>query len=164
MPLPIAHGLIGASIVGLIHPKAGLKNWLPLAVGFVLGNAPDFDFAFEWFLGWRGFHRGFFHSLFFAFLVAGMIFFLLRRQHWRIPLAYSLAFLSHTILDYSCSSRGAVRILIPFDNEVYGLGLISFSELKRGLIWSDMLHFTQIEIIIFVPLFALLLFIKHKFR
>lgn len=162
MPLPIAHGLLGASIVALIHPNADLKNWKPLLAGFILGNCPDLDFGFLFLLGWRGFHRGFTHSLLFAFLVAGVIFILLRHRNWKIPLAYSAAFLSHTILDYLTSTSGGVRLFLPFDYSQYRLGLISFSELSRGLVIREMLYFSLIEALVFVPLFLSAIFIKRK--
>ena len=157
MPLPIAHGLVGASLVALIHPTAEIKNWKPLLWGFLLANSPDLDFAFSFLFGWENFHRGISHSLFFAFLVSALIFVFLRRENRRIPLAYSLAFLSHTLLDFVASSTGAVRLLLPFDDGRYALGWFGFSELTRGLIISDMLRFTIIEVLIFVPVFFIVL-------
>jgi hypothetical protein len=91
-----------------------------------------------------------------------VIFILLRNQNWKIPLAYSAAFLSHTILDYSSAKSGAVRLLIPFDDSLYRLGVISFSELSRGFVITDMLYFSLIETLVFVPLFLLAIFITRK--
>ena len=162
MPLPIAHGLVGASAVALIYPNANLKHWKPLLLGFILANCPDLDFVFSFMFGWHDFHRGFTHSLLFAFLVSSVTFILLRHQNWRIPLAYSAAFLSHTILDYSGAKSGAVRLLIPFDNNPYGLGLISFSELSRGFVIQDMLYFSLVEVAIFAPIFLAIIFITRK--
>lgn len=161
MPLPIAHGLAGASIIALVHPKGDVKNWKPLLLGFVLANCPDLDLGFQFLFGGRGFHRGFTHSIFFAFLVGVAIFVWFRREHWRIPLAYSSAFLSHTILDFVSANSGAVRILMPFSNKPYGLGAISFSELSRGFLISDMLYFSAIEALIFIPLFLIALFVRR---
>lgn len=162
MPLPIAHGLVGASVVTVIHPKTDLKNWKPLLIGFILANCPDLDFVFSATLGWRGFHRGFTHSLMFAFLVSSVIFIWLRDRNWRIPLAYSAAFLSHTVLDYLSAKNGAVRLLMPFDNNPYGLGLISFSELSRGFVIEDLFYFSLVEIAVFAPIFLATMFIKQK--
>lgn len=162
MPLPIAHGLIGASLVRLIHPNADLKNWKPLLLGFILANSPDLDFGFSLLFGRRDFHRGLTHSLMFGFLVAAVIFILFRKQKWRVPLAYSAAFFSHTILDYLCGETGGVRLFIPFENSAYRLGLVSFSELSRGFLVTDMLYFSLIELTIFVPLFLLTNFISRS--
>lgn len=162
MPLPIAHGLLGASIVALVHPNASLKNWKPLFFGFTLANCPDLDFIFVFLFGWQGFHRGVSHSLFLALLIGCALFIWLRRENWRIPLAYSLAFLSHTILDFLSSTGGAVQLLMPFDDTAYYLGLISFSELSRGFNIADMLYFSIIETFIFVPILLFALLIDRK--
>jgi membrane-bound metal-dependent hydrolase YbcI (DUF457 family) len=160
MPLPIAHGMVGASLVALIHPSAGIKNWKPMFWGFLLANSPDLDFAFAFLFGWKNFHRGISHSLVFALAVAALIFVFLRRKHWRIPFSCALAFLSHTLLDFISASDGAVRLLTPFDNDKYALGWFGFSELTRGLIISDMLRFSVIEALIFVPVFFIMLVAK----
>lgn len=162
MALPIGHGLVGASIVALIHPKADLKNWKPLAIGFLLANSPDLDFAFQIFLGWRGWHRGFTHSILFALLVGAIFFLIMRREKWQIPLSYSLAYLSHTILDFATSDIGAVRLFAPLDKTPYSLGLVRFFELQRGLVITDMLYISAIEVLIFVPLFLLTLFVARR--
>lgn len=162
MPLPIAHGLVGASIVSLVHPNSGLKKWQPLLFGFALANFPDLDFVFTFLFGWHGFHRGFTHSFVFAVLIAAVFFALLHKRNWQIPLAYSAALLSHTILDFLSAKSGGVRILIPFDYNSYKLGWISFSELTRGFLISDMLYFSLIETLIFVPLFVFAVFITKK--
>lgn len=160
MPLPIAHGLIGASLVALIHPSADTKNWKPLLCGFLIANSPDFDFAFSFLFGWKNFHRGVTHSLFFALLVGALIFVFLRRENWRIPLAYTMAFLSHTLLDFIAARDGAVHLLTPFDLGKYALGWFGFSELTHGFIISDMLRFSVIEVLIFVPVFFIALRVK----
>lgn len=162
MALPIAHGLVGAGIVALIHPNADLKKWKPLMLGFLLANAPDLDFIFLFLFGWRNYHRGFTHSILFALLVGAVFFLIMRREKWQIPLAYSLAYLSHTILDFATSNIGAVRLFAPVDRTPYSLGLVSFFELKRGLVIADMLYISAIEVLIFVPLFFLTLFVARR--
>jgi membrane-bound metal-dependent hydrolase YbcI (DUF457 family) len=162
MPLPIAHGLVGASIIALVHPNADFKNWKPLLLGFILANCPDLDFGFSFLISRYDFHRGFTHSLLFAFLVAGLIFIWLRRCNWQIPLAYSAAFLSHAILDYSSAKNGGVRLLVPFDNTPYRLGLISFSELSNGFDLHDIFYYSLIETVIFAPLFLAAIFVTQK--
>jgi inner membrane protein len=164
MPLPIAHGLVGASIVALVHSRADSRNWKPLLLGFVLANSPDFDFAFSFFLGAHDFHRGFTHSLLFALIVASIIFTILKRNNRQNALAYSIAFLSHTILDYVCAKDGGVRLLMPFDYTAYKLGQISFSELSRGFVLQEMLYFSLLEILVFVPLFCAAIFLSRKMR
>lgn len=162
MPLPIAHGLVGAGLVRLIHPKADLKNRKPLLIGFVLANAPDLDFFGSFVFGLKDFHRGLTHSIFFACLISALLFLLLRNQNRRVPLAFSTAFLSHTFLDFFFAQSGAVRLFIPFDHNAYKLGLISFSELTRGFNFNDLTRFSLIEALVFTPLFFLVNFIKSR--
>lgn len=156
----MAHGLVGASLVALIHTQADIKNWKPLLWGFLLANSPDSDFAFAFLFGWKNFHRGIFHSLFLALFVGALIFVFRRRENWRISLAYAFAFLSHTLLDFVTSSEGAVRLLMPFDDGKYALGWFGFSELTRGFMISDILRFSIIEALIFVPMFFIVLCAK----
>lgn len=162
MPLPIAHGLVGVSLVRLIHPNANLKNWQPLLIGFILANCPDLDFIGSYLFGWQDFHRGISHSLFFAFLISAGFFLIFRNQNWRVPLAFSAAFLSHTILDFLFAKSGAVRLLIPFDYNTYKLGLLSFSEITRGFNSEDLIKFSIFEILVFAPLFFLIDFVKTR--
>lgn len=153
MPLPIAHGLVGAALVRLIHPKADFENPKPLIIGFVLANCPDLDFIGSVLFGLKGFHRGFSHSLFFACLVSAILFLSLKNQNRRVPCAFSAAFLSHTILDFLFAKSGGVRLLIPFDYNAYRLGAISFSELTGGFNPKDMVVFSIVETLIFAPVF-----------
>ena len=158
----MAHGLFGASLVALIHPRADIKNWKPLLWGFLLANSPDLDFAFTFLFGWQNFHRGFFHSLLLALLIGALFFIILRRENRRVPLAYAIAFLSHTLLDFVAAKNGAVRLLTPFDGSGYAFGLFSFSELTRGFLISDLLRFSAIETLIFAPLSFIVLRVKKS--
>lgn len=162
MPLPIAHGIVGASIVALVHPKADFKNWKPLLYGFLLANAPDLDFAFVFLFGWTHFHRSLTHSLFFAALVGAAFFVALRRRNWRVPLAFSLAYLSHTILDLTFTSAG-VLLLAPFDNTVFSFKLIPFPQIA-GFAAARMLFVSLVETVVFVPVLLAILLVKRTSR
>ena len=70
MPLPVAHGLIGASIVAALLPLSRSRIAKPLLLGAVLGISPDLDYALNWFrISGGGWHHGFTHSIPFAFVV-----------------------------------------------------------------------------------------------
>ena len=45
MPLPFAHGLVGAGIVAALHPEPARRRFAPLIVGALLANCADVDFA-----------------------------------------------------------------------------------------------------------------------
>jgi membrane-bound metal-dependent hydrolase YbcI (DUF457 family) len=106
MPLPIAHGLLGATLVAAIHPEPAKRYSIPLLAGAFLANAADLDFALVFVLRSKAWHRGFSHSITFA-LIVGLIFVLfLGKCHIREAIAYGLAFASHAILDYVTTKEG----------------------------------------------------------
>ncbi|MCA1593205.1 MAG: metal-dependent hydrolase [Acidobacteria bacterium] len=122
MPLPIAHGLLGASIVAAVHPDApftdGRRFRLPLMVGALLANCPDADFLLVWALHDRSWHRGFTHSLVFALVVSLLLLAYLGRSRTRAALAYGLAFTSHGVLDFITTKvGGGVKLLLPFSSQ-----------------------------------------------
>src|SRR5256885_1178615 len=97
MPLPIAHALVGASIVTAMLPDASpTHNWKPLVIGAALSVCPDLDY----FLG-TSLHRGFTHSLFFALLVSALCLAVTGLAKIRVAIAYAAAFFSHALLDYA---------------------------------------------------------------
>jgi hypothetical protein len=59
VPLPVAHGLVGAGVVAALLPSAQPGRWKWLAFGALLGIAPDFDYALNWLhIGRGGWHHG----------------------------------------------------------------------------------------------------------
>jgi membrane-bound metal-dependent hydrolase YbcI (DUF457 family) len=66
MPLPFAHGLVGASIVAALHPRPARRHFAPLVMGALFANCADLDFALVALAHDRSYHRGFTHSLVFA--------------------------------------------------------------------------------------------------
>lgn len=161
MPLPIAHGLLGASLVAAIHPNPEKRRFLPVLAGALLANAADFDFGFSVFFGLKGWHRGFTHSLLFAlvFLLAAVIVF--GREHFRAALAYGAAYASHFILDFATTQKGhGIELLFPFTFERFGLRLLSLSEIPSQLSAAGIAATIGLEILIFAPLFALVVWVR----
>src|SRR5690348_6489615 len=97
MPLPIAHCLLGASIVAAAHPR-GREPKILLAAA-VLANAPDGDLVLLWVFGIRGMHRTFSHSVAGALLLTTALLMILGRRQLRAATAFGLAYLSHGLLD-----------------------------------------------------------------
>ncbi|HEY1404897.1 MAG TPA: metal-dependent hydrolase [Pyrinomonadaceae bacterium] len=166
MPLPVAHGLVGASLVAALHRKPTGRYFLPLLVGAILANAADFDFLLVFTLHSRAWHRGFSHSFIFAFMV-GLIFVLfLGRRHLRKALAYGLAFASHGILDYVTTKEGGgVELLWPLSSERLIFGWVGLSELPSRLPVATIIKSLVVEFMLFTPLLMLVIGLrKHVSR
>src|ERR1700738_3497709 len=118
MPLPVAHGLLGATIVAAIHTQPSRLYCAPLLFGALLAIAADLDFLLVFVFDTISWHRGFSHSL-----VAGLFvlfLFVERFRKWRVSDAFGfvLAFASHGILDsLTTKEGGGVELFWPFSRE-----------------------------------------------
>jgi len=163
MPLPIAHGLLGASIVAAIHPKPFVRFYLPLAIGAIFANAADFDFGFSVFFGLKQWHRGFTHSMFFALAVTAVLMIWRGRKDFREALAYGLAYASHCLLDFATTRRGnGVELFWPFSIERFGLRRLGLSEIPSQVSALEILTYVGLELLIFAPVFALVFWRRKK--
>src|SRR5437868_7424182 len=101
MPLPVAHGLVGASVVAALRPSSQTRQWKPFLIGSFLSICPDFDYALNWLrISGGGWHHGFTHSIAFGFLLGLITVIALRNWNVRSLILYSSAAISHTLLDY----------------------------------------------------------------
>jgi len=163
MPLPIAHGLLGASIVALLHPLFKKNYAFPLIGGLVLANAADFDFALVFLLGSKEWHRGFSHSILFAVIVLLVILMANRFRQIKVSAAYGLAFASHFILDFITTKVGSgVELFWFFNKERFGLRWFGLSEMPSKLPFPEVLGAILLELIIFGPLFGLALYFRKN--
>jgi inner membrane protein len=165
MPLPIAHGLLAATIVAAIHPQPTKRYCAPLLIGFCLASAADFDFLPAIVFHSMKWHRGFSHSLFFA-LVVGLVFiWFFGRERIKEAIAYGLVYASHGILDYATTDvGGGVELLFPFSTERFELGWWGLSEVPTRLPPIGILKAVILEMVIFTPLLILVLFWKRLIR
>jgi membrane-bound metal-dependent hydrolase YbcI (DUF457 family) len=165
MPLPIAHGLIGASIVAALLPDASpVRNWKPLVLGAALASAPDVDYFFR-----TDWHRSFTHSIVFAVAISLICLSVWGAAKIRLAIGCAGAACSHTLLDYAMTkSMPGVELFWPLSRRRFGLGLVDYYELT-GVdpvffltqdVLADLLKLTLMELLIFVPLFLLVLSIK----
>ena len=151
------------SLVTALHPRPFARRGLPLYVGAALANAPDLDFLSSIATHTRVWHRGFTHSLVFAFAVALCLLICLGWRRRREAITYGLAFASHGPLDFATTKIGAgVELLWPFTNEKYGLRVWSLSELPSLAPSLVMLRFLAVESAIFLPLFLLIYFLRRR--
>ena len=164
MPMPVAHGLLGASLVAAVLPRANPRRYaLSLAAGALLANAADLDFILVFALHMRGWHRAFTHSFGFALLVWLILFVLFGRRHARKAAAYGLAYASHAVLDFATTKfGGGVELLWPFSSERLALGLLGLSEIPSRVPPAGIIKYVVVEFLIFTPPFLALLLWRRK--
>ena len=163
MPYPIAHLCLGASIVAASLPASYPARRMvgPLLIGAALAVCADCDLFFVWYMHMAEVHRSFSHSLPFAAAVALLIIVWLGRSQRRLAIAYSLAFLSHGLLDYATSARGTgVELFWPFSPERYKLGWFEIHSLMQGSGAVNPIVSNLVEALIFLPPLLALLSLK----
>jgi membrane-bound metal-dependent hydrolase YbcI (DUF457 family) len=162
MPLPFAHGLVGASLVAALHPRPARRHFAPLVIGALLANCADLDFALVALAHDRSYHRGFTHSLAFALALCVVSLVAFGRARVREALAYGLAYASHSVLDYSTTKLGGgLELLWPFSAERFGLGVVGLSELPSRMPPGAVLRAALSELLIFAPLLACVLLVRR---
>src|ERR1051325_9125712 len=115
MPLPLAHGLVGASVVAALHPRPTRRRFAPLLAGALLANCADLDFTLVALAHDRSYRRGFTHSLAFALALCAASLVAFGRPRVREAPAYGLAHAAPAPLDYSTTKfGGGVELLWPF--------------------------------------------------
>ena len=165
MPLPVAHGLVGASIVAALHPRPlSGRHSMPLIIGAFLANSADFDFLLVLTLHSRAWHRGFSHSIMVALFVCLLLVLSLGKRRVREAVAYGLAFASHGVLDYATTKEGGgVELLWPFSGERLMLGWVGLSEVPSKLPPGEILKDLVVELALFTPLLLGVLLLRRVF-
>jgi membrane-bound metal-dependent hydrolase YbcI (DUF457 family) len=143
---------------------APARNWKPLLVGAALASAPDLDYFLK-----TSQHRGFSHSILFALIVGCACFAIRGAANKRLTIAYVGAALSHGLLDFAATkAMPGVELFWPISTRRFGLGLVDYYRLT-GVdpvhflskdVPADLLKMAELELLIFVPLFLLVLSIK----
>jgi membrane-bound metal-dependent hydrolase YbcI (DUF457 family) len=162
--MPVAHGLVGASLVAAVLPRAGrARRWRrALVAGAVLANAADLDFSLAFAFGSRSWHRGFTHSLAFALAVFVCLLLALGRARAREALAFGLAYASHALLDFATTKEGGgLELFWPFSVERVGLRWWGLSELPSRLPPVEILKFLSLEFVLFAPPLVLLIMLRR---
>lgn len=161
MPFPVAHGLLGASVIAAVYPQSSKRYFMPLLAGAFLAIMADFDFILVFTLHSRTWHRGFSHSILFGLSLSLILVLSLGRRHIRAAIAYGLAFTSHGILDYVTTSKDAgVELLWPFSSERFVLGLVGLSELPSKITVLEIVRSLSVELMLFAPLLMLVLVLR----
>jgi len=162
MPLPIAHGLLGASVIAAAQPQSSKRYFITLLAGAFLANLADCDFILVFIFHSKSWHRGFSHSLLFGLTVCLILVLSLGKPRLREAIAYGLAFTSHGILDYVTTKEGGgVELLWPFSSERFVLGWVGLSEMPSRLTDLEIVKTLGVELICFAPLLILVLGLKR---
>jgi membrane-bound metal-dependent hydrolase YbcI (DUF457 family) len=157
MPMPVAHSLVGASLVAAVLPRAGRYRLL-LAAGAALANAPDLDLILVFVFRSRAWHRGFTHSLVFALAVFVCLLLSLGRRRARVAAALGLAYGSHALLDFvTTKAGGGLELFWPFSPDRFGLRWWGLSEIPSRLPPAEVLKSLAVEFLLFAPPFLLVL-------
>lgn len=167
MPLPVAHGLLGASVAAALYESSETRQWKLLLTGAVLGICPDFDYALNWLrISDRGWHHGFTHSILFAIFLGLITAAVLGGGKVRSIVVYSCAAMSHTSLDYLMTESTGVALWWPFTDRRYRLSLpnpIDYTWDNESLLGSaiDLLRISLIELTIFAPILLVVLLARR---
>lgn len=169
MPLPAAHGIIGASIIAISRRSVIFsRDWVSLSLGALLAISPDLDFIFVWILCFGGaWHRSFTHSVLFALLVGAMTSGIAGPPRIREAIVYASAVISHSLLDlFTTKTMAGVELFWPFYAYRFKLGLFnhldvdlnahSFSNFAVGLLKTSFM-----ELLVLAPVFMLIIFLKR---
>jgi membrane-bound metal-dependent hydrolase YbcI (DUF457 family) len=176
MALPIAHGLIGASVViALWQNDRSEYIWKPIILGTLVAILPDLDFILTWFLHLSSdWHRSFSHSIVFAYLVGWGASRLLGRRDLRSVLIIGTAGATHGILDALTSTREGAELLWPFFSERFAFEIfeypnvldVRFSFQDDLLLISGLLRMIEFcfgEALIFAPVLLLSILYRRVF-
>jgi membrane-bound metal-dependent hydrolase YbcI (DUF457 family) len=166
MPLPVAHGLLGASIAAVLQPSESLR-WRTLCVCALLGVCPDFDYALNWLrVSGGGWHHGFTHSILFALFIGSLTAVALGDRKFRSIIPFCAAAASHTLLDYVMTESRGVAMWWPLTDRRFKLSLpnpIDYTWHNANL-WGmsvDLLRISLIELMIFATIFLAVIWIKR---
>lgn len=178
MPLPVAHALLGASIVVAAgQPSIDLSRARvrKVALGAFLATVPDLDFIATWFFHFdKSWHRSFTHSLVIAIVVGSLFSFWERKEfRTRWSMVYISAIASHGLLDFLVSVKSGVTLLWPLTLHRFAAGLFEYPDtlevrytasLDLLLIRNslELLRLAAIELVIFGALLSFTLFVKSK--
>lgn len=171
MALPLAHGLVGASIVVSLVPDVSMRrDWRLFLTGALVAVLPDFDYIF--YLGLQlgnSWHRSFSHSILFALAVGIVASSMTAATSIKAVLVYSLATVSHPILDaLTTKGAGGVEFFWPISNHRFRFGIVDYPELLTPLtrpltdILIDAIGTSFLELAVFGALFLVTLLINGE--
>ncbi len=174
MPLPLAHGLVGATVVAASRENFSFrKDWRALSLGAALAIIPDFDLILSWSLGYGAqTHGDFTHSIMFSMAAGFLTCLLMGEKNVRGFAVYALATLSHGILDVATRKEfGGSALLWPFSSHKFRLGWFDYFEFYPSpatepviVILRNALEICRYEMMIFTPVLLIVVWYKRFIR
>jgi membrane-bound metal-dependent hydrolase YbcI (DUF457 family) len=167
MPLPVAHGLLGASVGEALRRPGRPRRWRLLLTCALLGVCPDFDYALNWLrISGGGWHHGFTHSIAFALLLGLVTAVVWGDRSARGVILFGAATVSHTLLDLLITESRGVALWWPFTDRRYKLGLPGPVDYNwsDASVWAwavDVLGISFIELAIFGPVLLAVLLVRR---
>lgn len=137
-----------------------------LFIGALLAISPDFDYILNWLrIDWGGWHHGFTHSIPFALLIGFVMIAVFRDWKVRSYLVFTLAYVSHTLLDLMFTESRGVALWWPFTNYRYKLRLpypidYTWSDVSWLEMIVDVLKICLGELLIFGPILFLVIWLR----
>jgi membrane-bound metal-dependent hydrolase YbcI (DUF457 family) len=174
MPLPLAHGLVGATIVAASRENFSFrKDWRALSLGAALAVIPDFDLVLSWILRYGAHtHGGFTHSIMFSMAAGFLACLLMREKNVRGFVTYALATLSHGVLDVVTRKEfGGSALLWPVTSHKFKLGWFDYFEFYPDpstesiiVILRNAVEVCGYEMMIFTPVILIVVWYKRLAR
>lgn len=179
MPTPLGHSLWSVSMLiffrrGRMQAALRLKKELPLIIFCIfLGVLPDFDILIAFAFQNRFLHRAFIHSFVFV-LFAVLIFSPVLKSANRVRYPFLLTFFltgGHVFWDLftKCDRIPyGTMVLYPFNRQFYKAPFVIFSGFDwaaiRGIMSAAFVQQISTELLIFLPLLFLSIFVNRRRR
>lgn len=115
-------------------PQSNRQSLKIILAAAVVAISPDLDYVFYRLLNWgEGWHRGFSHSAAFALAAGAAAAIVVGPPTIRSFVIYSLATLSHPILDALVTDHvGGVPLFWPVSDHLFRFGLFDYTNILRG--------------------------------
>lgn len=169
MALPVAHGLLGATVAVLFQVRSTKSNVNAILAAAVLAISPDLDYVFYRTLNWgESWHRGFTHSAVFAVAAGTVGAILVGPPKTRSVVMYSLATLSHPILDaFVTELSGGVQLLWPFSDQRFRFGVFDYTNILSGgpswlSVFMRAVRISLVELLVFGPVLVGSLWLRKR--
>jgi membrane-bound metal-dependent hydrolase YbcI (DUF457 family) len=169
MALPVAHGLVGATVAALLIPERHEGRRLrTILAAAIFAISPDLDYVLYRGLEWgEAWHRTFSHSILFALVAGGVAWLLVGPRSPRFFVIYSLAVVSHPLLDALVSQEGGVQFLWPLSDRMFRFGLIAYPNAFAGnpgihTVIARIVEYSFVEMMVFAPILIFVLWLKSR--